>query len=402
MEIFPNSAFKSSNLNLGHILHSSKLINPINLDNYTLFHTEYSHNPYVVFDLGNTRFVRKITITNRMYPEDFKIRASTLRLCISKNGFDWVNCNFRFDENLDFGSSEIFENLKYIRLYLTEPSYFHLKDITIDYVEGVLIDGSQNEVLQLQYGFISNNTFYPTHSAGYFSILTTIFYHLSSIYPGVKKINGLYSFSKFKDRGDYDPWGDYFLDPDPSKIEFANTEFNLSLLHHSDYKKLDFSNADILIKKYFQPSKSVVEKEAFFIQKYSIEPSKTIAVCMRGTDKHTEVEPTPIDEYVSTVEKILIQDPTCRVLIQTDQKQFRDFFLDILGKDKIFFVDELPVTESDVVIHNLIKDDHLDFSINLLSMVQIMSKCKYLITHTGNVAYWTVLFRGNSLNVTQL
>ena len=55
-----------------------------------------------------------------------------------------------------------------------------------------------------------------------------------------------------------------------------------------------------------------------------------------------------------------------------------------------------------MVIHKLVLPDHRpEFAIRILSMTQVIAKCKHLITHTGNCGLWAVLYRGNSNNVHQ-
>lgn len=97
---------------------------------------------------------------------------------------------------------------------------------------------------------------------------------------------------------------------------------------------------------------------------------------------------------------ILEQNPNMKVMVQTDQEQILNYFRKNLGS-KCFNIEELPVTSGTKGIHKLITNDKLSFGMNMLAAVIIMSRCKYLITHTGNVAYWTLLYRGNFNNVTQ-
>jgi hypothetical protein len=135
-------------------------------------------------------------------------------------------------------------------------------------------------------------------------------------------------------------------------------------------------------------------------EKYQIISDETIALNYRGTDKHTEIKIWPPEDYWSELQPLIDANPNCRILIQTDQRQVREYFVEKLGS-RCFFFDELPVTEGDLGIHKILDTSKMTFGLYLLAMVIIMARCKYLITHTGNVAYWTLLYRGNSNNVRQ-
>jgi hypothetical protein len=94
--------------------------------------------------------------------------------------------------------------------------------------------------------------------------------------------------------------------------------------------------------------------------------------------------------------------PRMRVLVQTDQAQVRDFLLEEIG-ERAFFIEEMPVTYSSQAIHDVISPEaQISFGQTLLATVLIMSKTRHLITHTGNMALWTILYRGNLRKVTQL
>lgn len=405
MAILNNINSLVEKLSFSNIVYSSKLLYSDNVarkryENDFLFHTNFCLKPFVVFELKETKYVELILFKNRVGSSTLKKRATSLTLCVSLDGFKWTNTSLSFDSDMNLGAATVSSMAKFIRFSLDEPGVLHLKEVSVECVDILRSDAINLPELRFTYGCVMQRDFYPLHNAGFFSICSTILYHLASVFRYVNGINAKYSFEKFKEGADDNPWLDYFLSPKSIDPKVKLDSFSNKLLHHTKYSNLNFFESQVLIDAFFSPSSKVNERIDFFRSKYQIDFSKTISVCIRGTDKSVEVKPVPVQDYLDAINHILVKNPTFRVLIQTDQKQIRDFLIDSIG-DRVFFIDELPVTETSIVIHSLIKTNHLEFAINLLAIVHTMSKCHYVVTHTGNVAYWTVLFRGNSDNVVQ-
>lgn len=174
--------------------------------------------------------------------------------------------------------------------------------------------------------------------------------------------------------------------------------------HHDAYRILDFGSYNLFLQKYFNLSDSLLEYYNFLIQKYRIIPEKTIAVIYRGTDKYKEVKLAEPELYLKKAEAVLKQNPDFRVLIQTDQEQVRDLFVNRF-RDKCFFIEEMPVTKSQEVLHkadpNFLGMNKFEFGQVLLAVTYLLSKCEFIVNHTGNMAFWICLFRGNSNRVFQ-
>ena len=73
-------------------------------------------------------------------------------------------------------------------------------------------------------------------------------------------------------------------------------------------------------------------------------------------------------------------------------------FMTVHINDWIKHVGRKPLS-GDVFEMPHLKDE---FALNFLAVVLLMSKCKHLITSTGNVGYWITLFRGHSDRVVQI
>jgi hypothetical protein len=175
------------------------------------------------------------------------------------------------------------------------------------------------------------------------------------------------------------------------------------LPHHSTYRLLDFPTITDITDNYFQLS-TLVQSRAEEIRKtlLPVPIDSILVVCLRRTDKGTEVRQSPIDAYVRRAKKVMEANEDLRVWIQTDQAQIRDSMLQQLGP-KSFSLEVLPVTDGSQVIHKsdakISKDD---FSRDLLALTWLMAKAHFVITYTGNVGSWISVVRGNAKNLLQL
>jgi len=198
-----------------------------------------------------------------------------------------------------------------------------------------------------------------------------------------------------------DLYPNYFTSRTDQKIEI-NRQLSKHD-HHGIYKKYDFASYNLIVQKYFNLSQSILDIQDALIAKYQIDLSKTIAVCYRGTDKYTEVLLAAPNAYLNLAEKLLQQHPERKILIQTDQKQVRDLFVNYFN-ERCFFFEEMPVTGGGRVLHanpNLLEVDKFEFGKTLLAVTHLVSRCDLIVNHTGNVAAWICLFRGNADGVFQ-
>ena len=253
-------------------------------------------------------------------------------------------------------------------------------------------------------GYFVDSAFHLTHDAGFFSMCSTALFELCREKSMTTAIYANESFSHFgKDAGE-NPWDFYFNQPRQEiPAVFADKNpFGRRLRHHSDYSTLPLKRVRSHIARYFSPVEEVKRREANLLAKYGIDPGRTITVCYRGTDKGTELALEDPEAYLDATRALVRRRPRCRVLVQTDQTQVRDFLVNSLG-ERAFYIDEMPVTETQTAIHHVITpEQQVSFGQTLLATVLIMANTRHLITHTGNMALWTVLYRGNVRGVTQL
>mgnify|MGYP000524675041 CR=1 FL=1 len=105
--------------------------------------------------------------------------------------------------------------------------------------------------------------------------------------------------------------------------------------------------------------------------------------------------------FIEKAKQIQHSNPNIKFLVQTDVTQFLNAFIKQFP-DAIYFSEMPTIHESDESVHKIISiDKRKDAAMTYLSAIINVSKCKYLITHTGNCSLFTVLFRGNKTNVYQ-
>ena len=170
---------------------------------------------------------------------------------------------------------------------------------------------------------------------------------------------------------------------------------------HRMYKPEFIKSALPIANRYFAPSEYVLKLKDQYIQKYSINTAQTLAICYRGTDKHLEVPVLSFDTYTNGAEEILNSNKHLdTVLVQSDQSQFVDFCKSKFSNFNVVKIDEIPTTDSGKQI-SYTTNKKQDLATNFLASLLIMSECNYVVTHTGNVGMWLVLYRGHCDNIRQ-
>lgn len=165
----------------------------------------------------------------------------------------------------------------------------------------------------------------------------------------------------------------------------------------------NFEIYDQIISRFFNPSDIISDRVKFLAEKYKIDYSRTISVLYRGTDKLTELKIAPPENYLSIVKNILKDNPEFRVLLQTDQTQIIEYFYSELGNKLVNF-EETPSTTSNRPIWSLMeerKENSIDWAQWFDAALRSVSKCKYVVNHTGNVGMFMNLYRGNVEKVYQ-
>jgi len=253
---------------------------------------------------------------------------------------------------------------------------------------------------------IHNNNLIVTHNAGLFSCCSVKLSEIINFFNTYKQLPfnvvNDFLFDAYKPYSTYNINNELYENASNIVIEYKN-----NIDFHHDHQFIPYNTLDLnllvpFIEKYFTASKKVKDYTNKLELKYNIDYSNTAAVYYRGNDKCKETGIASYDVFFDKCEELYKENNDVKFLVQTDELEFKDEFCKRFPNS--FFINEIPIISKNenIVIHKLVLPDHRPaFAMRILSMTQIIAKCKHLITHTGNCGLWAVLYRGNSNNVHQ-
>lgn len=174
----------------------------------------------------------------------------------------------------------------------------------------------------------------------------------------------------------------------------------------SDYRLLCFDEVKPFLDKFFTPSQHVLDIVKMYEEKYQIDYENTCGVFYRGNDKNRETTIAPYEEFIGkaiNVEYSIGRWGTndFNFFVLPDETEFLEAFNAALPM--AFTFDELPHMrkKDSAMFFELPLNERAEYAAKFLAAVIVMSKCKHLITHSGNCGMWAVLYRGNTDNVHQ-
>jgi len=220
--------------------------------------------------------------------------------------------------------------------------------------------------------------------------------NFSDIMPLYKGLKGEDVFSKF------------FTQDLTIKVERI---IQSSFVNYNDHLKyFDQTNYELLepfVSRYFKPSSQVMSHKNDLLKEYQINPSKTIGVYYRSTDKSVETGIPSHEVMYDKIKKIHAIYPSHRILIETDSQSFLDYLFSKKDINKYLFAFN-KIARSNQKGQQL-KGMHLTQSpmqnqkdmFHLFPVFLILSKCDYLICNSSNCSWWMMLFRGKPTNMSQ-
>ena len=238
---------------------------------------------------------------------------------------------------------------------------------------------------------------------GFFSVCSVTLLELVRAPEPVRTIDAPHALERYRQHTQGSMWGQFFAGPDAPlpTPQPGSRPWGCTLVHHARYDSLDLEPVRRFVDTYFRPSAAVTAAVERITSDYDIDPGRTVAVWVRGTDKGREIRPRSTATYRRAVERALASGRVDRVLVQSDQQQVRDELLRCFGP-KAFAIGELPVSVGSQGLHSLALDGREDHARDLLAAVLIMARCSDVVLHTGNGALWAVLFRGGVDGVVQV
>jgi hypothetical protein len=251
-----------------------------------------------------------------------------------------------------------------------------------------------------KFGFFVRGTYFITHNAGLMSCSITALSDITASGRVVKKIRSNFGMSLYKKWLMRNNWKSFYLAPiqqGPSQLSPSETGPYPNDIHDwwvKDYAALPLNAVQETVDSFFHLSPKVVGFSDSFVEKYGIKLEETIGVHFRGTDKQTEIETPSLTEFISQTRKFMQEMANPKILLLTDEPEATQAF-ETAFPNVVITIDELATPGGSLGAHTLdSKEPELQGQI-FLAILSLVSKCKKVVTHTGNGALWEVLFRGS-------
>ena len=236
--------------------------------------------------------------------------------------------------------------------------------------------------------------------SGFFSNTTVLLKGiLNNPKQGNVKVYNKKKYGIYKKHKNHLVYFDFFEDPKTVDVVVPD-KFNSKVYrmpHLMNYNKINFNALTPYIKKYFTPKKEIRDLSQNLINKYNIDVDNTCMIYYRGTDHFETIQA----EYGSLLEIINKITDKPSIFAQSDDTNFLNYITKQYNNVGIF-EENTHTTSTNGLHYDSSNSENYESIKVLLAIMLIMAKCKYLIFgSSGNVAYWTVLYRGNMNNVHQ-
>ena len=251
---------------------------------------------------------------------------------------------------------------------------------------------------------LKKNKLIIAHNGGFFSCCTIMLDKILNWINNNKKVpffidtKGLFTWYKSKKNHNKDITSIYFRKNRNVKITNYDIKFNGQF---SDYKLINFKKINPIIKKYFSPSKEILNIIQFLEIKYNLEYQNICALFHRGNDKQRETNLCSYNDYYEKALTLTNNNQNVRFLIQSDETEFLEFMKNKLP-NSFYMKDEIRhIRKNDTTVDHINENENFKYSKYFLAIVIIMSKCKHIIFGSGSISNWIVFFRNNANNVQQ-
>lgn len=270
--------------------------------------------------------------------------------------------------------------------------------------QSIIIDSGSNGH-GMNYPIKGDKELVITHNAGFFSCCTIALQDLITFHRHYKQlpksVNRSSQYSFYKHNAAESLIRLFFQETD-SDIPFKDWyELHYDAMYETqfaDYKKINFEAATPFVNKYFNPSQHVRELVEMYETKYNIDYDNTCAILYRGNDKVKECRISPYNDFINKATEYA----NCRYFVLPDELEFLEEFQAVHPNS--FYLEETPNIRRNKETANFYEIPTVDragYAAKFLAGIIVASKCKNLITHSGNVSLWCLLFRGHTNGVNQ-
>lgn len=247
-------------------------------------------------------------------------------------------------------------------------------------------------VFDLRYGSFFWGVYSMTRASGFFSEMSTALLEISRLGRCVSSIDSSRALNWFKS----DPGQDLFAEifEAPRRRVKKSKYLSKSLHHHSVYCRLPFEEINPTVRNWFSPSEQTKARGIKLSQTFGVTPGKMLAVNLRGSQKHKEVDPTPIADWVEAVSQLQKANRGLTVSVFSDDQDLVDEFVSLATFEVIDFAQRIR-TRGGSSIASAFRDhaESTEATKDFVGQTWLISQARIVVTHTGNTAYWTSLFR---------
>jgi hypothetical protein len=257
------------------------------------------------------------------------------------------------------------------------------------------------------FGFFVRDTYFLTYNAGLMSCSTTALSDITASGRNVTTIKSNFGMSLYKKWLLKNNWKSFFQEPlKTQSSEFSSSESGSypTEIHNwwvKDYSAIPLKAVQEQVDSFFRLSPKVVKFSESYVEKYGINLEQTIGVHYRGTDKQTEIETPSLTEFISQTRQFMQEITNPKILLLTDEPSAAIGF-EAAFPNAVITINELAAPGGSLGAHiRDSKEPEVQGQI-FLAILSLVSKCKKVVTHTGNGALWEVLFRGSTEGLKQV
>ncbi len=246
------------------------------------------------------------------------------------------------------------------------------------------------------------------HDGGFFSCCSVRLHFLIEFFNKYKQLPLNYVTKKYfecnKKYPDEDLTFHYFEHYNNSKeqIEYTKDIEFKEWFQYKIYNTLDLENLLPFIKKYFTPSRKILEIVEMMEKKYNIDYDNICVLFYRGNDKATEIKLPTIDYYIEYGKTILKDNPNIKFLIQSDETNFLNDMKEEFPNNLIFYDEIRHIYKKNTTVNEVYKETNYQYSLYYYAITLIMSKCNYIICNAGNCSLWMIFYRQHTNNIVEL
>jgi hypothetical protein len=247
-----------------------------------------------------------------------------------------------------------------------------------------------------------------THNAGFFSCSTLrlvaimMYYNEHGYLPDEVDSTEQWAFYKEYPEQNLVP---LFFDTKEDNIPFTAPRmitYEPREVSFTDYSKLLLENTSPFVDKYFSPSSTIQKILDGYEMDYGLDYCNLCGIFYRGNDKKRECDIVPYQQFIEKAHEILSINPDVKFLVQPDETEFLEAFTTAFPGKCIWFKETPHMRKKDsAIFYELPLSKRPEHGCYFLAATIALSKCEYLVTHSGNGGMWAVLYRNNYKNVHQ-